>query len=243
MEERRVLETIAGQLGVSVRSLELTAELQSLQRRLVITREEERRRLQRDLHDGLGPTLAAQTLVVSSVRQLIFSDPVKADTLLAKLEDTLSTTLEGVRRLVYSLMPSDLDQLGLEGALRLKTEALAGSALQLKLSFLDTSCAYPAAVESAVYYIVTEAVTNVVRHANARSCRIDIREAGDRLELSVTDDGTGLTARHRGLGLQSMRERAEELGGHFAVTSRLPEAPGIRVSASLPLSGALLRGA
>ena len=239
VEERRVLETIAGQLGVSVRSLELTAELQRLQQRLVITREEERRRLQRDLHDGLGPTLAAQTLVVNSARQLIASDPAKADALLAKLEDTLCTTLEGVRRLVYSLMPSDLDQLGLQGALRLKTEALAGSALQLELSFLGTSHAYPAAVESAAYYVVTEAVTNVVRHASARMCRIEVRETEGRLELSVTDDGTGLISRHRGLGLQNMCERAEELGGRFAVTSRLPEASGVQVSASLPLSDVL----
>jgi signal transduction histidine kinase len=233
-EEKKVLETVAGQLGVSISSFELNAELQAVRQRLVVTREEERRRLQRDLHDRLGPTLAAQTLVVSSARQLMASDPAQADVLLMRLEDDLCKTLEDVRRLVYSLTPNDLHQLGLLDALRLKLDALAGDDLALELAFPAPPCSYPAAVESAAYHIITEAVTNVVRHARARCCHVELGAHGDRLELSVTDDGLGLTVVRQGIGLLSMRERAEELGGHFSVSS--PQGgKGVRVWASLPL--------
>lgn len=233
-EERNVLETIAGQLGVSLRSLATTAELQVVRERLVSTREAERRRLQRDLHDGLGPALAAQALVAGSARDLLTSDPDGAGRLLERLERDLHGTLDGVRRLVYSLSPSDLEQLGLCGALRLKTAALVGKGLKLELIFPAALSPLSAAAESAAYHIVTEAVTNVVRHARAKSCRVELREVVGRLELSVCDDGLGLSAKRRGVGLLSIKERAEELGGRFAVTSG---PTGTRVWASLPLSG------
>lgn len=112
-EERTILETIAGQLGVSIRSLTLTAVVQVARQRLVNTREEERRRLQRDLHDGLGPAIAAQTLVVSSARRLLRTDPQHAEQLLSKLETDIDRTLAQMRSLIHGLRPPDLDQLGL----------------------------------------------------------------------------------------------------------------------------------
>lgn len=235
-EERTVLAAVAGQLGVRLRSLELSAELQAVRGRLSGTREAERRRLQRDLHDRLGPTLAAQSLAVSSARHLLRADAGRAERLLEKLEDELWGTLEGVRRLAHNLTPPDLEVLGLEGALRLRAEALAGERLKLELVFPDTLPPAPAA-ESAAYHIVSEAVANVVRHAGARTCRVELRADGGWLELSVTDDGRGFVGEGRGLGLVSMRERAEEIGGRFAVTAA-PDTPGVRVWASLPLAAA-----
>ncbi len=232
-EERTVLETIAGQLGVSVRSLTLTAELQAATQRLVMTREEERRRLQRDLHDSLGPAIAAQTLVVGSARRLLRTDPQRAEQLLDKLEDDIYRTLAEVRSLVHALRPPDLDQLGLVRALTPKLGELAGITLRLELIFPDANETYPAAVEVAAYHIVMEAVTNVVRHARARSCSVELKVTGAALEVSVSDDGIGLTATHYGVGIASMRERAEELGGMFSVLS--PNYSGVRIGASLPL--------
>lgn len=154
-------------------------------------------------------------------------------------------TLEGVRRLVYSLTPSDLHQLGLLDALRLKLGALAEGELALELAFPAVPRTYPAAVESAAYHIITEAVANVVRHARARRCRVELTVRKDGLELSVIDDGIGLAGTRQSIGLLSMRERAEELGGRFSVSSRQDRKTGVRVWVLLPLVDmqAVLEGA
>ena len=240
-DERHVLETIAGQLGMSVRSLTLSAELQAATQRLVGTREEERRRLQRDLHDGLGPALAAQMLVVSSARRSLETDPEHASALLGKLELDIHATLAQLRSLVHGLRPPVLDQLGLEGALRQRLRKLVGDTPRLELTFPAVRVAYPAAVEVAAYYIATEAVANVVRHAQAGVCQVELKVDGVALELSVTDDGVGFSEPRYGVGLSSMRARAQELGGALKISSgqvssgRVScEHPGTRVWVSLP---------
>jgi PAS domain S-box-containing protein len=153
---------------------EANRELEARGEVLERTREEERRRLQRDLHDGLGPALGAQILIVGSARRRLATDPQEADRLLGKLETDMHGTLEQVRRLVYSLRPPELDQLGLVGALPPKLRELAGEQLRLELVLPDPSISYPAAVEVAAYRIVTEAVSNVVRHAQAQSCKVEL---------------------------------------------------------------------
>lgn len=233
-EERDVLGTVAGQLAASLRSLEGAAELQGVRERLVIAREEERRRLQRDLHDRLGPALAAGALTAGSARGLAQTDPDGAERLLGRLEEDLYGTLGELRRLVYRLAPTDLGQLGLYEALRLRLSALAGDALALELRFPDPPPALPVAAESAAYHIACEAVTNAVRHARARRCRVELAVQGGRLELSVRDDGCGFSEARRGVGLPSMQERAEELGGRFTLSTG---AAGTAVGASLPLVG------
>ncbi len=234
-DEYKLLETTAEQLTVSAKAIQLTFELQAARQQLVAAREEERRRVQRDLHDGLGPAIAAQTLVVSSARRLLRTDPQHAEQLLTKLENDIHRTLAQMRSLIYSLRPPDLDQLGLEGALRPKLRELVGESLKLELVFPAAKAAYPAAVEVAAYHIATEAVSNVVRHAQARLCTVELKVSGATLELSVTDDGVGLTGTRSGVGTASMRERAQEIGGNLVILSDPPHRPGVRVRATLPL--------
>ena len=224
--DRRLLEDLTRQAGVAAHAVRLTADLQRSRERLVTAREEERRRLRRDLHDGLGPTLAAQTLKIGSARMLYPRDPVTADALLAELERDMETSLADLRRLVYNLRPPALDELGLVGAIRdsiahyqpRKGEPDSAGRLSVAFDAPDDLPPLPAAVEVAAYRIVQEALTNVVHHAHAHRCRIGlgIVPDGERttLEVTVVDDGVGLpAARRAGVGLASMRERAAELGG------------------------------
>jgi signal transduction histidine kinase len=236
--DRRLLEDIARQAGVAVHAVRLTDDLRRSKERLVAAREEERRRLRRDLHDGLGPQLAAQTLKVGSARSLYPRDPAAADTLLAGLEADMEAALADVRRLVYNLRPPTLDELGLAGAIREAATQYAGNQgkdpdLRISIDAPERLPHLPAAVEVATYRIAQEAMTNVVRHANARSCLVRLSLDG-ALELEITDDGIGIPPDHpAGVGLASMRERAIELGGKCEIL--LPPAGGTSVLARLPL--------
>jgi signal transduction histidine kinase len=238
--DRRLLEDIARQAGVAVHAVRLTDDLRRSRERLVAAREEERRRLRRDLHDGLGPQLAAQTLKVGSARSLYPRDPAAADTLLAGLEADMEAALADVRRLVYNLRPPTLDELGLAGAIReaaaqYRTARSQANAPDLRISVdaPERLGHLPAAVEVAAYRIAQEALTNVVRHASAGSCLVRLSLDG-ALKLEITDDGIGIPPDHpAGVGLASMRERAIELGGKCEIL--LPPAGGTSVLARLPL--------
>jgi signal transduction histidine kinase len=244
--ELEVLETIAKEIAVGARSLRLSLELQASRERLVTTREEERRRLRRDLHDSLGPTLAAQTLKIGAARSLLHSHPDQADEVLQTLEKEISGTLDYVRQLVYSLRPPLLDQLGLKAALeqRLREQSL-GYALHLSLE-VGSLPVLPAATEVAAYFIVTEAFQNVLRHAGATRCDIRVTLSGEQLELTIEDTGQGVLPFCEGVGLSSMRERCEELGGSLEL-SQTPSSrhasswgQGVLVRARLPLHQQIL---
>ena len=240
-----LLDDLARQAGAAVHAVRLTADLQRSRERLVTAREEERRRLRRDLHDGLGPALAAQTLKAGSARSLLASDPMAADALLAELETDLEMALMDIRRLVYSLRPPALDELGLIAAIRetatqyqprqMSPGDRAGDRRpHIVVEAPESLSPLPAAVEVAAYRIVQEALTNVVRHAAARTCLVRVSIANGSLRIEVSDDGVGLPAERRaGVGLTSMRERATELGGTFLVEA--PLAGGTRVLACLPV--------
>jgi signal transduction histidine kinase len=242
--DHQLLETIAHQAGTAAHAVRLTADLQSSRERLVTAREEERRRLRRDLHDGLGPRLAAQTLKIGSARTFLTRDPAAADMLLAGLETENAAALAEIRRLVYNLRPPTLDELGLVAALRESAAQFRGgnngdpdpgraNGLHISVYAPEPLPDLPAAVEVAVYRIVQEALTNVVRHSHARACTIRVR-LEDALHLEISDDGVGIAPnRHTGVGLHSMRERAEELGGTLRVEA-LPSG-GTRISADLPV--------
>lgn len=230
-EERRLLEDIASQAGVALHAVQLHADLQRSRERLVVAREEERRRIRRDLHDGLGPALASQTLKIGSARALLKRDPKAADALLRQIEQDNATALEDIRRLVYNLRPPALDELGLLRALQQDVPRLAG--LQISFDLPAAIEDLSAAVEVAVYRIVQEALANIVRHARATSVTVKL-EVDVELRLSVIDDGHGLPSDYRpGVGLRSMRERAEELGGTLKIYST-PGA-GAKVEVRLPL--------
>lgn len=237
--DRRLLTDIARQAGVATHAVALTAALQGSRERLVAAREEERRRLRRDLHDGLGPTLTAVALQIDATRNMLRSDPAAADELLRELRAEVKSSIDGIRRLVYDLRPPALDELGLVRALREQAAGFvrAGNGrvdgLHVTVEAPGDLPSLPAAVEVAAYRIGAEAVTNVARHAKASHCELRLTLNG-ALEVQVTDDGIGAGASWRpGVGLASMRERAAELGGTLSVE---PGADGgTRVLAKLPL--------
>lgn len=213
------------------------AELQRARERLVAAREEERRRLRRDLHDGLGPALAGAALKVEAAENLLSSDPDAVRALLGDARMEIQDAVADIRRLVYALRPPALDELGLVGALREQAEKLgAADHPRVEIEAPDDLDGLPAAVEVAAYRISLEAMTNAVRHAHARSCVVRISLNGD-LDLDVVDDGHGLENEYRvGVGMTSMRERAEELGGTCTVEPG--DGRGTRVHARLPLGSA-----
>jgi signal transduction histidine kinase len=246
--DRRLLDDLARQAGVAVHAMRLTAELQRLtadlqrsREQLVTMREEERRRLRRDLHDGLGPALAGFTLTVGAVRNFLQRDTAAADALLVQLGTEIEAAVGDIKRLVYNLRPPALDELGLLGAIRARAThdraVSAGNGLQVQVEAPDQLPPLPAAVEVAAYRIVQEALTNVVRHAQAHQCRVRLICA-DALYLEISDDGIGLNPdgmpkRQSGVGLLSMHERAAELGGRCVVESG--SMGGTHVRAWLPL--------
>jgi two-component system NarL family sensor kinase len=237
--DRRVLAELATQAGVAVHAIRLTAELQRARTHLVATREEERRRLRRDLHDGLGPTLAGVVLGLETAGNLLDGQPPAAQTraLLERLRDETQGAIAGIRRLVYGLRPPALDDLGLVVALRTQAATLGQGSNTMVISVeADSDLAtLPAAVEVAAYRIALEAVANAARHAKARHCQVRLHQDGSLL-VEVRDDGVGFAPGWQaGVGFTSMRERAVELGG----TLRVEPAPigGTVVTASLPVSG------
>ncbi|HEV8354703.1 MAG TPA: histidine kinase [bacterium] len=231
--EQRLLEDIAKQIGAAAHAVLLTEDLQRSRERLVTTREEERRRLRRDLHDGLGPALAGITLKLDAARNLLAQHPQQADAMLADLKVQMQAAIADIRRLVYELRPPALDELGLIPALREQIGSLQANGLRISMAAPDRLPPLPAAIEVAAYRITQEALTNVVRHARARECRVSI-SIDDAVQVEVVDDGVGVSKDNRaGVGLTSMRERAAELGGTYRIE---PAAGGgTRIVARLPL--------
>lgn len=235
--DRRLLESIARQAGVAAYNVRLTQELQRSRERLVTTREEERRRLRRDLHDELGPIIAAMSFKLDVIHNRAEYDANAVKTTAAELKTQMQGVLADIRRIAYDLRPPALDELGLVGALK---EHIAShnrvQGLQITLEAPETPPPLPAAVEVAAYRIALEAITNVSRHAKAHHCSVRLSLFGD-LCLEVIDDGRGLPAEARaGVGLMSMRERAEELGG--ACRAQALAQGGTEVIVHLPLSTA-----
>lgn len=218
--EMRLLRNIARQAGPAVQAVQLTADLQRSRQNLVTAREEERLRLRRDLHDGLGPALASVIWQVDSARDIIPSDPSGAAELLESSIAQAQAALADIRRLVYGLRPPALDELGLVGAL--EQSARQYQQISVTIESLVPLPSLPAAVEVAAYRIIQEALKNAIEHGKARNCEVcmslDGGPAPGSLCLTIRDDGMGLPeAVKPGVGLVSMRERAEELGGTFKI--------------------------
>jgi signal transduction histidine kinase len=230
----KLLGDLAHQVGVAAHGVRLTADLQRSRERLVTAREEERKRLRRDLHDGVGPQLAALTLKLETTRNLLSHDP-KTAALMEELSERTRATVSDVRRSVHALRPPALDELGLVPALREGAAQYSQNGLHISMEAPESLPPLPAAVEVATYHIAQEAMTNVVRHAGASNCsmRITLVEQAGVLHLEVEDDGRGVGEDHKaGVGTHSMRERAEELGGRCTIEA-LPQR-GTLVSAQLP---------
>jgi signal transduction histidine kinase len=233
--DRRLLEVLARQAGVAAHAVRLTSDLQRSRQRLVAAREEERRRLRRDLHDGLGAQLAGLNVQTGVLRRLIPEDPGAADEVAVELRTELQSAIADIRRLVYDLRPPALDDLGLISALRQLADRYGAEDERLRVAVEAPQDLphLPAAAEVAAYRISQEALTNVVRHAHAQSCVVRLAVA-DEMVLEIIDDGIGVPeVRTAGVGLFSMRERAAELGG-TCVVEGAPEG-GTRVLVRLPL--------
>jgi signal transduction histidine kinase len=194
-------------------------ELQRSRESLVSAREEERRRLRRDLHDGVGPQLAALMLELETASDLVSDNP-EASALTAKLSKRAREIVSDVRHSVHALRPPALDELGLMGGLREAAIQYSPAGLNVSVENTGELSHLPAAVEVACYRIVQEALANVVRHARASHCSVRIRldEEAGALIVEVEDDGRGIREDDRaGVGMISMRERTEELGGRCVV--------------------------
>lgn len=238
--DRHLLENVAHQAGMAVHAVGLTVDLQRSRQRLVTAREEERRRLRRDLHDGLGPNLASQGLKLAAIRQLLAKDPTSAIPLLNQVMSQNKSTVDEVRRLVYGLRPPALDELGLVAAIRDHvTGTDSNSSLRIEITGpVEGLPPLSAAVEVAAYRIVLEALTNVIRHAQAQRCAIrislDQKDSNPTLQVEIEDDGRGMPVVYRaGVGLRSMCERAEEIGGTCVVESAVGSGTHIRVKVPL----------
>jgi two-component system, NarL family, sensor kinase len=240
--DAQVLGLLAAPIAVAVQANILAGELRDSRERVITGREEERRRLRRDLHDGLGPVLTGVVLNAAAALRMVHNDPQRSGELLAKLRDQTTAALDDIRRLVYELRPPALDSLGLAGALNEYAMVLSsradGEPLQVVLDAPERIAELPAAVEVAAYRIVTEALTNVTRHSNGTSATVRLRTADSALLVSVHDDGVNVDgAWQPGVGLNSIRERAVELGGSCTISH---DRTGGRIDVCLPLVKAVM---
>ncbi|MDE3229117.1 MAG: hypothetical protein KGO05_04485 [Chloroflexota bacterium] len=231
--DRRLLDDLARQVGVAAHAVRLTSDLQRSREQLVTSREEERRRLRRDLHDGLGSTLTSLMFKLDAADTLLDSDMAEARALLEDVRGQMQSSIADIRRLVYDLRPPILDEWGLVAALHERVAQYALNDVQVVIEAPDTLPPLAAAVEVAAYRIALEALANVTKHARATQCVIRIALSPEALTLEISDDGVGRGAAPAGVGLVAMRERAAELGGSCVVEDVAPH--GTRVRARLLL--------
>jgi signal transduction histidine kinase len=231
----KLINLIAQQAGVAAHTFRLNNELQHSREKLVTAQEEERRRLRRDLHDGVGPTLASLSQRIDTAADLVNTNPQASVELLKELKGQVKNTVAEIRRLVYALRPPVLDEFGLVTAIREHVAPYAGpNGIQITFDVTEPMPPLPAAVEVAAYRITLEAFTNVINHAQATTCHIQLKAENNSLTLEVSDNGIGMASRsHTGIGLTSMRERADELGGRFSVENN--SSGGTTVKSILPL--------
>ena len=230
----QVLRLTVPLLAQTLRARALAEDLIESRGQTIAAVAEERRRLRRELHDGLGPRLSGVAFTSDAARNLIRSDPAAAEAMVAQLRADTVIAIEEIRRMVYAMRPPALDELGLVPALRQQAIGLRnrdGEPVAVDVSAPDEFPDLPAAVEVAAYRIVTEALTNVARHSTSASASVRLAPAADGLHLEVTDRGRS-GAWRAGVGLASMRERATELGGTLEAG---PGPAGGRVAALLPL--------
>ncbi|HTJ32868.1 MAG TPA: sensor histidine kinase [Dactylosporangium sp.] len=231
-----VLDLVAAPLAQSLHAAELAEQLRASRGRVVAALEEERRRMRRDLHDGLGPTLTGIAYSADASANLLRADPDEAGRLLRQLRADAGDAIAEVRRIVYGLRPRALDELGLVGAVRQQVSHLRsadGSPLSVTITAPAGLPELPAAVEVAAYRVAVEAVTNVARHAGVAAAGVDLALLGDRaLRVTVHDDGPATGPWRPGIGLTSMRERVEQIGGSLTVDSG---DGGSTVTAEIPL--------
>ena len=191
---------------------------------VTFTQEEERRRLSRDLHDGLGPSLAAMSSRMKMAQKQVRSDPGRVELELEDMTNLLRGHVQEIRRLIHGLRPAALDQLGLVGAVKQQVEQFIQETGVQALFTAPTEIAVDPLAEVTVLRVVQECLTNSRRHSQATHAEIELYSMRTGLVLTVRDNGIGFAPDHPqgskvGLGILGMQERAELLGGSLAVQS------------------------
>jgi signal transduction histidine kinase len=228
--DQKVIDLLAAPLAIVMHAQLLTEDLKTSRERVIDAAEEERARLRRELHDSLGPLLTGAAFKADSIALAAQNRPERAESLAIDLADQLRHSVEAVRQLAYGLRPAALDELGLVGALR--EEGTRFSPIKVIVDAPESMPALPPSVEVAAYRIAAEALTNVVRHSDAKLASVRLTTDDGTLEMIITDDGSSTAPWPPGLGLASIQTRASEVGGACEAG---PTAEGGRVVAVLPL--------
>jgi two-component system, NarL family, sensor kinase len=232
----QALASLADQVAPVIAALRLDEELLRSREQVVTAREEERSRLSRELHDNVGPTLAGTRLQLETVRDALPPD-FTGVALLDRAVEGLDEALRTLRRVVHGLRPPELDALGLSGALKELAVFLSGPSMRVETVLPQELTTLSKRVEVAAYRIVAEALTNVVRHAQATHAEIKVRVDEGCLLVEVSDDGIGVPpdASKNGMGMRFMAQRAREIEGTFSYRS---DTSGTAVQAVLPVKPA-----
>jgi signal transduction histidine kinase len=216
-------------VSLAVASAQAREDLTASRRRIVTSGDEQRRKLERNLHDGAQQRLVAAAVELRHVRTLLDADPGSAAEALGSVAAELDLALEDLRELARGLHPAALTVHGLRSALETLVARLP---VPVTIEAADISA--PAEIEATAYYIVAEALTNIAKHAQATEATVSIRDDDGVLRLQITDDGCGGAAPSGGSGLLGLRDRAEAAGGTLHVVS--PPGRGTTVTATLPIA-------
>ena len=230
--EQRLIDDLAAQAGLVFRNFQLIEDLRSSRQRLVTAQDEERRRLERNLHDGAQQQLVALSVRLKLARNVAQTDTARADELMSELEGEVQQALSDLRDLAHGIYPPVLADRGLVEALR---SQMARATVEARLETGDIG-RYPQEIEAAVYFCVLEALQNIAKYARASDVVVRLREDRGELAFAVEDNGKGFdtrTTRH-GAGLQNMEDRLSALGGSLEVRSRPGD--GTTVEGWIPVS-------
>jgi PAS domain S-box-containing protein len=236
-ETERRLHAFAELVALAVATAQARDELAASRLRIVEASDAERRRLERNLHDGAQQRLVALSVALRIARRRIGNDPEEAEELLAAASDELAEALVELRELAQGLHPAVLTERGLADALDVLA-ARVPLPVQLDVALPDR---LPEQVEAAAYYVVSEGLANVVKHARAASARVRVARENGHVTVAVEDDGIGGAALDRGSGLWGLRDRVETLDGRLGIAS-VPGA-GTLLRAELPVSATVGAGA
>jgi len=235
-----LLRDLAGGAGAAVQAAQLAltlqerlAELRQSHERLLTAQEEERQRIQRDLHDGLGPVLASMRLRLEACLEQAYECAPDLVGELTVVHDLIGTAASDIRHLVYDLRPPVLDQLGLAGALRQRAERFGReTGIDLDWSF-ENDRVYTAVEEIAIFRIVHEGLLNIQKHSKASEVKLRLSEEGNTVLLTLMDNGMGfdtsVNGTEKGAGIRSMRERADLISGSFRIESQIGKGTQIEV--------------
>ena len=233
--KERLIRDLASQAGLVLRNVRLIEELRASRQRLVAAQDEERRKLERDLHDGAQQQLVALAVQLRLARTMIERDPAEAGDMLDALQTSASDALEDLRDLARGIYPPLLADKGLAVAI----EAQARKASVPTTVRSDGVGRYPREVEAAVYFSCLEALNNVAKYAEASSATVSLSQANGTLTFVVTDDGVGFdeSGVAHGTGLQGIADRLDAIGGEVRVRSAAGR--GTTVTGTVPAEGAL----